>query len=65
MTYSYKRQANYQLNRQSERFTEEITDTTLGNVEKAQQAIYSYFLEMIKYSQAEEILNHFELEKVT
>ena len=60
MTYSYKRQANYQLNRQSERFTEEITDTTLGNVEKAQQAIYSYFLEMIKYSQAEEILNHFE-----
>jgi hypothetical protein len=60
MTYFYKRQASYQFNRQSDRFTEEITDTTMRNIEKAQQIIYSYFLEMIKYSAAEEILNHFD-----
>ena len=39
--------------------SEQITDITAGSIDQAQQHIYVFFLEIIKYYQCEEILNQF------
>ena len=39
--------------------SEQITDITAGSIDQAQQYIYVFFLEIIKYYQSEEILNQF------
>jgi hypothetical protein len=41
-------------------FSEQVTDITTGSIEKAQQHIYSFFLDIIKHYQAEAILNQFD-----
>jgi hypothetical protein len=46
--------------KQSERFSEQITNITVGSIDKAQQHIYNFFLEAIKYYHSAEILDQFE-----
>jgi hypothetical protein len=44
---------------QSEKFSEPITEITVGSIDKAQQHIYNFFLGIIKYYSAEDILEQF------
>ena len=52
--------AQFDQHHQSERFSEQITDITVGSLDKAQQHIYNFFLGIIKHYQAEDILNQFD-----
>jgi len=45
---------------QFNQFPEQVTDITTGSIEKAQQHIFNFFLEIIKRHQAEAILDQFE-----
>lgn len=45
---------------QLEKTSEQVTDITAGSIDQAQQHIYNYFLEIIKYAQYEEILDQFD-----
>jgi hypothetical protein len=56
MTHFYK----HQRNQQYDQFTEEITDSTTVNIQKAQESIYKFLLELTKYSQSDEILDQFD-----
>lgn len=44
---------------QSDRFIEQVSDTTDSSIDKAQKNIYDFFLRIIKQSKTEEILNQF------
>ncbi len=52
--------AQFYNQNQSNRFSEQVTDITSGSIEKAQQHIYNFFLEVIKRYESEFILNQFE-----
>ena len=52
--------AQFYNQNQSNSFSEQVTDITTGSIEKAQQHIYDFFLEIIKYYESEVILNQFE-----
>ena len=43
----------------SKQVAEQVSDMTAGSIDKAQQYIYNFFLEIIKYYPSEEILNQF------
>jgi len=45
---------------QFNQFPEQVTDITAGSIEKAQQYIFNFFLEIIKRYEAKAILNQFE-----
>ncbi len=46
--------------RKFESNAEQHIDMSAGSIDKAQQQIYNFFLRIIKYSQAEEVLNQFD-----
>lgn len=52
--------AQFYNQNQSNRFSEQVTDITTGSIEKAQQHIYNFFLEIIKRYESEVILDQFE-----